>query len=95
MATTTINSVPAKIIELIASPVENILQIATPNQHPTQEREYTIEVIVGTYTFSAGNAISAENQTFTVGGKFIITLSELHQLRYKATAQSDRFDIIQ
>lgn len=93
MATITINSVPASVIEAEAVPVENTLQITTPDQHPSKERLYTIVVVVGTYQFAVGKALAVENPTFTVAGELKLTLSELHKLRFLATTQADRFDI--
>lgn len=93
MATITINSVPASVIEAEAVPVENILQITTPDQSPSQSRLYTIVVKVGTYQFAVGKALAAENPAYTVAGELKLTLSQLHKLRFLATTQNDRFDI--
>ena len=93
MATIALSSLPGEITELQVTPVENILDITTVFQSATQLREYTIEVITGSFKFCVGKAISAENPLYAAGDKVILTMSEEHKLRFLATAQNNVFNI--
>jgi len=95
MATIAISSVPSKVVEAEAVPVENILSITDPGEfaNPKAKKEYNILVTVGTFQFAAGAAIGASNPSYTVNGEVRITLSGLKQLRFKAAAQNDAFEI--
>ena len=102
MANITITSTPSEVIELLVVPVENVLVVNAPNANKGYKntisekgngRIFKIEVLIGSFQFASGVAISAENPSYAATKTLELSLSETNQLRFKAAAQNDKFII--
>lgn len=98
----TISSTPIEVIETELVPVENVLIINAPNANVGYKnsisgkgsgRIFKIEVLIGSFQFAAGVAISASNPSYAATKTLELSLSETNQLRFKAATQNDKFII--
>ena len=102
MAATTINSVPATIIETDVAPVDSVVTIDCPMFHKDQAREIVVflTVTVGAgIQFAVGAAPSISNPSFAnADGQITLTVGTSPndngaKLHFLASAQNDAFII--
>ena len=102
MAATTINSVPATVIETDVAPTDSILTIDCPMFHKDQAREIVcfITVTVGAgIQFAVGTVVGISNPSFAnADGQITLTIGtspndEGAKLHFLASAQNDAFII--